>query len=236
MKALLLAAGYGTRLRPITTKIPKCLVPINGKPLLFYWLEMLKNAGVNEILINTHYLSEVVVDIVSNSEYSHLVKFVFEEKLLGTGGTLLKNMSFFNNEKFILIHADNFSIFDINNFIKFHEERAKHIVITMLTFITDDPKNCGIVTLDSKSTVIEYTEKINNPKGNIANGAVYIIEPIIFDFLKNINKKDIDFSKDVLPFFVNKILSFQDIIYHRDIGTIRNYEIAKNDFLKFLKI
>ena len=94
MKALLLAAGEGTRLRPITNRIPKCLVPINDKPLLEYWLDNLSKVGVSEFLINTYYLSEQVEEFVIYSKYKDKITLVYEKELLNTAGTILKNKEF----------------------------------------------------------------------------------------------------------------------------------------------
>lgn len=95
MRALLLAAGFGTRLLPLTERLPKCLVPINGRPLLDYWLENLLKGGVEEVIINTHYLAPLVHQFLNQSSWSSRVTIVHEERLLGTGGTILKNREFF---------------------------------------------------------------------------------------------------------------------------------------------
>src|SRR5260221_14266717 len=94
MKALLLAAGFGTRLRPITDQVPKCLVPVQQKPLLAYWLDLLFPKHVLKMLINTHYLPEQVRQFINTSSWSDRVTLVHEEELLGTGGTALKNRDF----------------------------------------------------------------------------------------------------------------------------------------------
>ena len=94
MRAILLAAGLGTRLRPITDTIPKCLVLIHGKPLLQIWLEKLTEVGIGPFLINTHYLHKQVEKFIEESEFSEQVELVYEEKLLGTAGTLSKNIDF----------------------------------------------------------------------------------------------------------------------------------------------
>ena len=93
MKALLLSAGIGKRLRPLTYDTPKCLMMINGKPLLEIWLEKLFNVGVNNFLINTCYLNQKVEKFINNSKYKDMVTLVHEEKLLGTAGTLIKNIN-----------------------------------------------------------------------------------------------------------------------------------------------
>ena len=117
MRAILLAAGLGTRLRPITDTIPKCLVPINGKPLIDYWLEQLTKAGIEKFLINTHYLHEQVESYIEQSKFAGMVDLVYEEELLLTGGTVIANKDFICDEPFMLVHADNLSICDYKDFI-----------------------------------------------------------------------------------------------------------------------
>ena len=233
MKALLLAAGYGKRLLPLTKDLPKCLVDFNGKPLLHYWIKMLVEYGIKEILINTHYLSEKVETFINQSEFKNYITIVYEEKLLGTGGTLLKNKYFFKNESFLLIHADNLSFFNLQDFIESHSNRKKNVEMTMMTFLTDSPKKCGIVKIDEYGIVRNYYEKSEISNGNLANAAVFIIEPTIFNYLSKFKGLEIDFSKDIIPYYINRISTFENKIYHRDIGTIESYNIAKSDFYRF---
>src|SRR6185436_15356190 len=112
MRALLLAAGLGTRLRPLTDSVPKCLVPVQGRPLLDYWLELLAPGGIERMLINTHYLPQQVRDFVARSRWREGITLVHEEKLLGTGGTVLANRAFFGAAAFMVAHADNLTRFD----------------------------------------------------------------------------------------------------------------------------
>ncbi len=230
MRALLLSAGYGKRLQPITNDIPKCLVEINGVPLLEYWLEMILNAGIQEILINTHYLSEKVINFIDNSKYRHFVTIVFEEILLGTGGTLLKNAEFFKDESCMLIHADNLSLFNMKEFIQSHQKRPTYTDLTMMTFTSPTPESCGIVQLDDKFVVKAFFEKVKNPPGNIANAALFIIEPSVIIFLKNFIEETIDFSAEVIPHYIGRIFTYHNSIYHRDIGTIESLMIANKEF------
>ncbi len=88
MRALLLAAGLGMRLRPLTDTVPKCLVPIRGKPLLGYWLELFLGGGVERVLVNTHHLPETVRHFVAESPWRERIALVHEDRLLGTGGPL----------------------------------------------------------------------------------------------------------------------------------------------------
>lgn len=233
MKALLLAAGEGTRLRPITNEIPKCLVPIAGKPLLEYWLENLTKAGVKEFIINLSYLHTQVEEFVEKSIYKDKITLVYEKELLNTGGTLLANKDFFYNEPFLLVHADNLSFCDFEAFINAHIHRPQNTEITMMLFYTDTPQSCGIVELDENGVVQQFYEKVHNPPSNIANGAVYICEPSILIFLENLRKEKIDFSLEVLPNYIGKINTFLNDVYHRDIGTPKSYISANIEVLRF---
>ena len=230
MRALLLAAGLGTRLRPITNSLPKCLVEIDGRPLLDYWIELLIEGGITEILINLHYLPEVVKSYIEKYQNSIKISTVYEEKLLGTGGTLLKNKAFFQNEPLMLIHADNLSLFDMNEFNNCYEKREANVEITMMTFDASRPQVCGIVELDDRGIVKVFHEKVENPPGNLANGAVYILSPSVFDFLLSLEKEEIDFSTEVLPYFIGRINTFQNDVYHRDIGCVESLEVARREF------
>jgi len=235
MRALLLSAGLGTRLRPVTNTIPKCLVPINGKPLLEYWLENLSQAGIEEFLINTSYLCEQVEEYVEKSIYKDKITLVYEKELLNTGGTIVQNSSFFKNQPFMLVHADNLSFCNFEAFMDTHNNRPKNCELTMMLFHTDTPNSCGIVELDDLNIVIQFYEKVENPPSNLANGAVYICEPSVIAFCKSLTKKNIDFSNDVLPNFMGRINTFLNNTYHRDIGNIESYALSQIEILDILK-
>ena len=238
MKALLLAAGLGTRLQPLTDHTPKCLIEIDGKPLLEHWITMLVNGGVYPLLVNLHHHAEKVANYINISSNKEFVTTVYEEKLLGTAGTLLKNKSFFANERkeqLMLVHADNLSIFNVQAFVNSHKNRPTGCEITMMTFKTRTPHTCGIIETDEKGCVQAFHEKVANPPGDMANGAVYIAEPSIFDFLASLNKEFIDFSTEVIPNLIGRINTFHNDVYHRDIGTIENYKMACQEFPKIAR-
>jgi mannose-1-phosphate guanylyltransferase len=230
MRAIILAAGLGTRLRPITNSIPKCMVPIHGKPLLSYWLDLLLNNGVDKLLINTHYLPNTVRSFVADSEWVSSISLVHEDQLLGTGGTILKNRTFSSGQSLMVVHADNLTRFKPLDFITAHLNRSKDCVMTMMTFDTDVPKNCGIVKLDERGVVQEFHEKVANPPGTRANAAVYIIEPVVIDFIASLGKEICDFSTEVLPNFLGKIQTFHNTDYHRDIGNLESLALAEIEF------
>ena len=227
MKAILLAAGFGTRLRPLTNNIPKCLVPIKGKALLEIWLDKLSDVGVKDFLINTHYLPNKVENFIKKSKYKNNCKIVYEKELLGTAGTLLSNLSFIDNEC-ILIHADNYCEDDLTNFIGFHKSRPPQASITVMCFRAEDPSKCGVFTINNKNIATSFFEKVKSPPSNLANGAVYILSLDFIKVLKSKYSKSTDFSLDVLPNFVNKIYCYETEKNYVDIGTLENYKRVNN--------
>ncbi len=239
LNVLLLAAGMGTRLRPITNTVPKCMVPIMGRPLLDYWIELLFSkkieaplGPIDKVLINTHYLPKSVDAYVKSSAYSDMLCTVYEEVLLGTAGTLAKLISEFKGSHLLLAHADNLTLFDVNAFVARHHNRPSGCIASMMTFETDDPKSCGIVELDELGVVIAFHEKVHNPPSNLANAAVYIFSPEAIDTIENMSKKKqlFDVSLDIVPSFLGKMATFQNKIYHRDIGSIHSLAHAEKGF------
>ena len=230
MRALLLAAGLGTRLRPITDHVPKCLVTIQGKPLLAYWLDMLLTNGIERVLVNAHYLPDAVNTFVKQSDWVNQIDVVYEPFLLGTGGTVLSNQNFFSDQPFMVAHADNLTRFDMKRFIDAHANRASGTDITMMTFKTDAPQSCGIVELNSRGVVQLFHEKVDNPPGDLANAAVYIFEPTVIDFLTSLGRDIVDISTEVLPAYLGRIQTFLNDDYHRDIGTPESLALAELEF------
>jgi mannose-1-phosphate guanylyltransferase len=218
MRALLLAAGLGTRLRPITDFVPKCLVEVQGKPLLDYWFDNLFEAGVERALVNTHYLSALVESHVSRSPWRDRIDLVHETELLGTGGTILANAEFARDGALMVAHADNLTDFDARRLTAAHAKRPRGAVMTMLAFRTDHPRSCGILECDEEGLVRAFHEKVENPPGDLANGAVYILEPDVLNLLESFRTPVIDFSTEVIPKLMGRILAVPLDCYHRDIG------------------
>ena len=136
MKAFLLAAGIGSRLRPITDTIPKCMVAIDGRPLLDIWLDAFAAAGVDEVLVNLHHLPDVVRDHLAARTGLPAVRMVFEPQLLGSAGTLLANRRWLDgDEMFLACNADNLTDFDLRSLIDEHRE---HDAIATLTVFHSD--------------------------------------------------------------------------------------------------
>ena len=244
MKALLLAAGFGRRLKPLTDTIPKCMVPIGGKPLLGHWIELLLNpieegktrkAPIfEEVIINTHYLSHAVQTFIHSQKYRDSIRLIHEPKLLGTAGTLRANRSLMTNQCMFVAHADNVTRFNLQKFINCFKERPSQCIGTMMTFETTSPESCGIVETDDDGVLVGYHEKVRQPPSSLANAAVFLLEPSIFSILDQ-HQHATDFCAEVVPQLVGKLNTFHNGYYHRDIGTPASYEQALRDFNAYIK-
>ncbi len=231
LRALLLAAGLGTRLRPLTYHTPKCLVTINGEPLLEHWLRKLEILGCESVLINTCYLAEDVEKFLKcRSSGKMKITTVNEKRLLGTAGTLLANKEFFNDSTGLLIHADNLTTDDLSGFLVAHKARPSSCLLTMLSFKTEAPGSCGIIETNHNKIVTSFHEKVANPPGNIANAAVYAFENQFLNELIKKNQKFHDFSNQVIPLMIGQILAWQTQQPYFDIGTPESLRQARSLF------
>ncbi len=220
LKAILLSAGFGTRLRPLTENIPKCLIKVKGKPLLDIWLSKLEKLGCDEVLINTHYLSEKVEKFISLREKSKMkIILTYENEILGTAGTLKENISFFDDSVGLLIHADNYTEDDLSSFLKSHKSKPKGCLISMLTFDTDKPSTCGIVKVNEENIVEAFYEKKEANYGNLANGAVYAFEKEFLDFVEQLSSNENDFSTQIIPKLIGRIYTCKTLNEYIDIGS-----------------
>ena len=226
MRAILLAAGLGTRLRSLTNKVPKCLLLIKEKPLLEILLKQLKESDIGPFLINTHYFSKQVEEFTETSGFSDQVELVHEPKLLGTAGTLIANLDFYQDQDGLLMHADNYCLADFDAFVEAHNRRPSGCLMTMMTFSTSEPSLCGIIESNKKGVVIGFHEKVDNPPGNIANGAIYILSKELIGILKTDFTNSKDFSKEVIPAMIGKIFTYETKNFFIDIGTTNNLRKA----------
>ena len=152
MKAFLLAAGVGSRLRPITDTIPKCMLDIDGRPLLDIWLDAFDRAGVDEVLVNLHHLPDVVRRHLAARTAPPAVRTFFEPELLGSAGTLRANRRWVEKEEFFLAcYADNLTDFDLRSLVDTHREHGA--IATMAVFHSERPSAGGVVELDATGRV-----------------------------------------------------------------------------------
>lgn len=196
-----------------------------GVPLLEIWIKKIIESKITSIIVNTHYLSEQVNDYVKNSIYKDCITIKHEPILLGTAGTLIKNIDLLNGFDVLVAHADNYFLEDLSGLINAHHLRPPCCDMTMMTFVTDSPDQCGIVHTDESGVVIDFYEKQQNPPGNVANGAIYIFSPKLMKELNSlIGLRDI--STELIPKLVGRIFEYRTHKPFIDIGTIYNYEKA----------
>lgn len=226
MKTIILAAGEGQRLRPLTSTIPKCLVEVGGRPLLQHWLDKCAVAGVEEVLINVHYLADKVKSFLDSVKmnYNFGIKCVYEEILTGTGGFIRNNRSFVAGENFFFFaHGDNFSDIDLNKFKAFHKSRDTKLSVAL--FETNKPRQCGIAEeLAEDNRIIKFVEKPDKPLSNLASAAMFMMSPEVIDDIPG--NPVVDFSKEVLPLYQGKMYGFRIEGFNVDIGTPDNYKLA----------
>jgi mannose-1-phosphate guanylyltransferase len=226
MKAFLLAAGKGTRLQPLTFNTPKCLIPICGKPLIEYWFDLFELYGVSEILINTSHLADKVKSYIDSHSRNFKILLVYEETLLGSGGTIKKNRDFIKGEgAFFIFYADNLTSITLNRMMRFHEANKRDF--TLALFKVPNPHECGIVTMDEHSTIVSFVEKPANPASNLAFAGIMLSSPRLMNYFPD---RDVfDLGHDVLPRVVGRASGYIIEDYLLDIGTPEKLNQAEND-------
>ncbi len=227
MKGFLLAAGSGTRLRPLTNSIPKCLVPIQGTPLLAIWLEWCAKYGIGQVLLNAHAHSEKVNEFLATYKGPVEVTLAYEPELLGSAGTLHVNRAFVAEEReFAVLYADVLTNCRFDRMLEFH--RRHQAPVTVGTCRVSNPTQCGILATREDGRVMEFTEKPEFPKSDHAFGGLLIGGPALMGKVPERTPSDIGF--DVLPALVGEMYAFPISDYLLDIGTMAKYEQAQREW------
>lgn len=235
--AILLAAGPGTRLKPLTDTTPKCLVPVGGRPMLDWWLALLVRHGVRRALLATNYFADQVKAFAREQRYAISLDVVDEPVLLGTAGAVAARKSWLRGtDAFWVIYVDNLSSADLSEMRAFHRSSAG--IGTLGVYETPVPEQCGIIELaagynDGSGTgrVARLVEKPSEPVGNLANGGLYLLDRGILD---HIPSRPCDFARDVFPALLRQagarpLYAWRIRGYHLDMGTLATYKRAEND-------
>ena len=224
MKAFLLAAGHGTRLRPLTDQVPKCLLPVRGVPLLAIWLEICRLYGVDEVLVNLHSRPQMVRDFLANSNIDIRVRLFEEPTLLGTAGTLRANRAWVASESsFWVFYADILTTANLARMADFHRERDG--VATLGVCKVPDPSRSGIAVVDEQGVVRQFIEKPEKPPCNLAFGGILLARLDLLDSIPQQGPADLGF--DVLPRLVGRMFAYLITDFHLDIGTPESYAAAQ---------
>lgn len=232
MKAMILAAGVGSRLDPLTRNVPKPMVPIANKPVIEHILEVLRDHGFREIVINVHYLAEKITSWLGNGEkWGVSIKYSYEEVPLGTAGGVKKMEEFFDNT-FLVVGADDLCDIDLRRVLAYHQE--KRAMATIALSLVDDPSEYGVVLTNEKGKVIAFIEK---PRGeripsNTVNTGIYILEPEVLNLIPK--GEFFDFGRDLFPLLIDKKVPFYGYLalgYWRDVGNVKQYKQTHKDVL-----
>ena len=229
MKAVILAAGKGTRLREITHSIPKPMVKYKGKPLLEYNLLLCEKYGIKEVFINTHHLAEIITSYFGNGEKFNLkINYSYENNLLGTAGALNNFKEYLENEPFFVLYGDNVSNYPMNKLIeKFYAQKT----IGVIAFhYREDVSQSGVAEFDKNDRIIKFIEKPSPgiTKSKWVNAGIYYLSPRIFDFIPNGFS---DFAKDVFPQLLRKQIPFYGVKQKEDVKVFDTIEMLRSSLI-----
>lgn len=234
MKAMILAAGVGSRLDPLTRNVPKPLVPILNRPVMEYLIELLKKHGFDEIMVNLHYLGDQIVQYFGDgSRWGVQIHWSHEDRLWGDAGSLKRVEDFFKDDTFLVIGGDDLTDMDLSKLIKTHKDKGA--LSTIALSLVDDPSEYGIVLMNEDSRITRFLEK---PKGevifsNTANTGVYVFQPEIFDLIPR--GVFYLFGKQVFPLLLDQhrpLYGHLTAAYWKDVGNLDIYKQTHKDVLE----
>ncbi len=224
MKAFLLAGGNGTRLRPLTNSIPKCLVPIRGRPLLDIWLDLCARSGITEVLINLHAHAQLIEQHLKRSGSPVNVRIVREDRLLGSAGTLVANRAWVGSEgAFWILYSDVLTNTNLSRMSEFH--CCHDAIATLGLYQVPDPSHCGVAVVDDMGVITEFEEKPQTARSNWVFSGLMVADCRLFDLTPPCTPADIAFH--LLPRLHGKMRAYPIADYLLDIGTMPNYEKAQ---------
>ena len=224
MKAFLLAGGHGTRLRPLTDSVPKCLLPIRGRPLLDIWLDLCACSGITEVLINLHAHSQLIEQHLKRSRSPVDVRLVREDQLLGSAGTVAANRAWVGSDSaFWILYSDVLTSTDLNRMSEFHSRHGA--VATLGLYQVPDPSRCGVAIMDHKGVIIDFEEKPQIPRSNWVFSLLMVADRRLFDVIPPGIPADLAFH--VLPRLLDEMRGYPIEDYLLDIGTMSNYQRAQ---------
>jgi len=206
-KAVILAAGKGTRLKPVTNDIPKVMIPVNGKPVLEYHIEQLAKARIKKIFINLHHLPEKIKKYIGSGDRWNIeIIYSFEPEILGTAGAIKNIEKNIGPDPFLVVYGDNFLELDLSKFIKY--SISKGGIGTIAVFEKDDVTGGGIVAIEKKNRITRFLEKPSPSEvfSHWVSAGVFFFSNRIFEFIGHGYS---DLGYDILP----KILEQEDIIF-----------------------
>lgn len=235
MKAMVLAAGKGTRLKPITSIIPKPIAPVVGKPIIEHIFELLARTGVTEAYANVCYLADAILDYygAETSIDGMSVSFSREERLLGTAGGVKRLASIVDvDETFVIVMGDALTDVDVRDVVAFHKEKGA--LATLALMRVQDTSQYGVVELDDAGNIISFQEKPDPEEAlsNMANTGIYVLEPGVLDYVPE--GEFFDFANDLFPRLLEageRFVGYEGDFFWSDVGNLEAYKAAQRDVL-----
>ena len=227
MKAVMMIAGKGTRLKPLTDYVPKCCLPIAGEPLLHIWLKKLKASGIEHILLNPSYGQSYVQETVLKApvRFSQVI-LKPEAEPIGTAQTLLRNRDWIGDDDFLIIYGDVLTNLCLDCLCA--KDGTKEPLMTLATYTTDKPKEKGIIAVGEDGWCEDFAEKPEKPLGNLAWAGIALARN---NLLNHIPEDAIDLGSDVLPKLITSMRVFyRKHTYFQDIGTPPGYLKAQTEW------
>jgi NDP-sugar pyrophosphorylase family protein len=233
-KAMVLAAGLGTRLRPLTDLISKPMAPIVNKPVMEHIVELLATHGFSEIVCNLHWYPEAIKDYFGDgSKWNVNITYSYEPELLGTAGGVKKVEAFFEGRSFLILSGDALTDIDLAGLMDFH--RKKGGISTLALTEVDDPSQYGVVLTDNESRITGFQEKplMGEAKSRLANSGIYVFEPEIFNIIPQ--NSFYDFGRDLFPKLLSGMTPYYGYKhgnYWNDVGSLEQYQQGNFDALE----
>jgi len=237
LKAFILAAGLGTRLRALGLDAPKVMVPIGGKPLLQHHFELLGRQGITEFIVNLHYLPEKITDFFGDGrDFGVHITYSHEPELLGTAGAAKKMETELRDGPFLLFYGDNLVRLDLPVLMDFHRERQA--LATIALWESPEPWTGGVVETDADGRVRRFVEKPDRKEisTNLINAGIYLLEPAVLDAIPA--GQFYDFGRDLFPRLLaagQRLFAMKPNAYVQDIGTPERLAKAQRDYESWQK-
>jgi len=231
MKVFILSAGLGTRLKPLTDIQPKVMVKIGNKPILEHLLNLCRRHGFNDIIINLHYLPEIITGYFGNGQkFGVKINYFYEEKIMGGAGALKQAENFLQHDNFFVFNGDVITNVDLTAMVKFHQ--AHQGIGTFLVHKTDHPLDSDIVEYDENFKILRFLRPRQKDKYQpLAKTGTHIFRSEVLNFIPH--RQEFSLEKQLIPCLLQKkqpLYAYYSNCYSKDIGTFARLVQARKDY------
>jgi NDP-sugar pyrophosphorylase family protein len=235
VKALILAAGLGTRMRPLTEERPKCLLPLGGRPLIAHILDLLRRHGFVDVFINLHWHADAIRDAIGNGRSFGLrIHYLAEEELSGTAGPIRKLAADLGDDRFVVLNGDNLTDLDLTSLIAFHHNAGAELSVALHREDPADLLEKSVVQTEIDGHITAFIEKPQPAQlfSEWSSGGVYVFEPGLIECIPE--GRSYDIGHDLIPSLIShgrRVFGFKSDFYLVDIGTPTAYARAEGDLV-----